>query len=528
MLPDLRNPAIALALVACACQSGDGSAEPVAQDEIAYRVLVRSFFDSDGDGVGDLAGLEAKLDILNDGRPGGDDLGIDVLVVMPLGPSLDAIGYHSLDHREVSPRLGTEDDFRRLAEAAHARSMRLVVEIPLTEVSVAHPTFQEAITDLESEAGQWFRWREEDPGWVEPWEGMKTTTWHPSPRGFYYGAFGRELPQLRVDAPVVRADMMETVRVWRERGADGVRIPAASLAVPAGAGREQWNSEATIRYWADFARDVGAEASAAFTVWLELNGGAGVGERYLAANPDLRVTGPGFGDALTRTIRRGSGTPLRVDTELRPSAGYVLGLEGPRRRRIAEDFRTAPHRSRNALVLQLTLPGTAELFYGQAAGIRHNDVLSDVSRLPPLAWTGDPPTYGFTTGPRGWQSFGEESETRNVAGARADSSSIWSLTRDFVALRDAHPALAEGSFVSLTANDHVAPVVAYARSTDDETIVVAVNVTERPASVGPAFDGASSARVVWGDDGVGPAALVDGGLRFVLPPRAAAIWEVVR
>jgi glycosidase len=527
MFADLRNLAITIAVFGSSCGAAPTIDDPAPPDEVAYRVLVRSFFDSDADGVGDLPGLLEKLDVLNDGAAGGDDLGVDVLVLMPLGPSLDAIGYHTLDQRAIAERLGTEEDVRRLADAVHARSMRLVVELPLSEVSVAHPLFQTALTDLESDAGEWFRWRDTDPEWKQPWEGSQQTTWHPSPRGFYYAAFGRELPQLRVESPVVRAELLETIHVWRNRGVDGVQITSASLAVPTGPGPAQWNTEATVEFWSALAREVQAEAPA-FTVWLDVQGSADVGERYLAAHPGLRVVAPGFSDALVRAVRQGSGTPFRVDADLRPSGGYVLALDGPNQRRVAEDLRAKPDWSRNALVTQLTLPGTPELFYGQAVGMRHNDQLSDLNRLSPLAWTGDAPTYGFTAASRAWQPFGAESEQRNQSSARAIDGSTWNVVRELIELRGAHPALATGELSMLTPGDNVAPVVAYARTTANETLVIAVNVSERPVSVGPVLDGATGGRVIWGDEGVGPAVAGDDGLRFVLPPLAAAVWSVTR
>ena len=134
-------------------------------EAVGYEIFVRSFYDSNGDGIGDFNGITAKLDYLNDGDPNTTtDLGITTIWLMPIFPSPSYHGYDVTDYYSVNPQYGTMDDFRQLLEEAHERDIKVVIDMVLNHTSDQHPWFKEAKKDTTSPYRDWYIWSESDPG----------------------------------------------------------------------------------------------------------------------------------------------------------------------------------------------------------------------------------------------------------------------------------------------------------------------------------------------------------------------------
>ncbi len=135
-------------------------------DTTFYEIFVRSFSDSDGDGIGDFDGLTAKLDYLNDGDPETTtDLGITGIWLMPIMESPSYHGYDVTDYFKVNPEYGTEEDFKRFLEEAHNRGIRVVIDMVLNHTSNDHPWFEDSETPG-AEHDNWYVWSNEDPGFA--------------------------------------------------------------------------------------------------------------------------------------------------------------------------------------------------------------------------------------------------------------------------------------------------------------------------------------------------------------------------
>ena len=141
------------------------------RDAVGYQVFVRSFADSNGDGVGDLKGLISRLDYLNDGKAGGTDLEVNLLYLMPLHPSPSYHGYDVTDYRAINPEYGSLEDFRNLCKEAHQRGMRVIMDWVLNHSSIAHPWFEASVSSNNDAKRDWYIWRDSDPGWTRPWGG---------------------------------------------------------------------------------------------------------------------------------------------------------------------------------------------------------------------------------------------------------------------------------------------------------------------------------------------------------------------
>nr|NIS64151.1 alpha-amylase [Gemmatimonadales bacterium] len=155
---------------------------------VCYEIFVRSFYDSDGDGVGDLEGLIQKLDYINDGDPETRrDLGARCIWLMPINPSPSYHGYDVTDYYRVDPVFGTNDDFKRLVAEAHGRDIRVLIDMVINHSSSEHPYFKHALLYRDSPYRDWYRWAD-SPGPPNEWGG---NNWRRSPvrDEYYYGFF---------------------------------------------------------------------------------------------------------------------------------------------------------------------------------------------------------------------------------------------------------------------------------------------------------------------------------------------------
>jgi alpha-glucosidase len=195
------------------------------QTGIVYQIYPRSFMDSNGDGTGDLPGIEQRLDYLR-------DLGIDAIWISPIFPSPMAdFGYDVSDYTDVHPMFGTLADLDRLVAAAHSRDIKVLLDYVPNHTSDQHPWFIESRRSRTSELRDWYIWHDpsSDGGppnnWVSVFGG---SAWELDPRTgqYYYHAYLKEQPDLNWRNPRVRAAMLDVLRFWLDRGIDGFRVDA--------------------------------------------------------------------------------------------------------------------------------------------------------------------------------------------------------------------------------------------------------------------------------------------------------------
>jgi len=187
---------------------------------VCYEIFVRSFYDSNGDGIGDLNGLIQKLDYVA-------GLGVDCIWLMPVAASPSYHGYDVSDYYRVEPAYGTNDDFKQLVAAAHRRGIALLVDMVLNHSSSEHPYFQAALHDTTSPYRAWYRFAPTAQG----------KDWHHSPvrDEYYYGLFWSGMPDLNYETPAVREEAKQIARFWlRDMGVDGFRLDAVPYLVEQG------------------------------------------------------------------------------------------------------------------------------------------------------------------------------------------------------------------------------------------------------------------------------------------------------
>ncbi|HYV38541.1 MAG TPA: maltose alpha-D-glucosyltransferase [Gemmataceae bacterium] len=195
------------------------------KDAIFYEVYVRGFYDSNGDGNGDLPGLTAKLDYLS-------DLGVNCLWLMPImGSPLKDDGYDVSDFRAIHPSLGTTEDFEKLTAAAHQRSIRIITDLVLNHTSDQHPWFLEARRDPSSPKRDYYVWsdttdRYQDARIIFSDTEHSNWSWDTVAKQHYWHRFYSHQPDLNFDNPAVRQEMLSVMTYWLDRGIDGFRVDA--------------------------------------------------------------------------------------------------------------------------------------------------------------------------------------------------------------------------------------------------------------------------------------------------------------
>ncbi len=502
-------------------------------DAVVYEAFVRSFADGDGDGIGDLAGMEAHLDHLNDGDPATtDDLGVTALWLMPIHPSPSYHGYDVTDHRAVHPDYGSPDDLRALVDAAHARGIRVLLDLVVNHTARTHPWFTEALAG--GPARERYVWADADPSWPAV---AGPRPWHPAGDAWYYGAFDAAMPDLDLRDPWVTDELRAIARFWlTEAGVDGFRIDAAKHLVENGPADQvdQPESRAWLAGFRDAIHAVRPDALVLGEVWAARP----VAARYVAEGALDMATDFATGEAVVAAIGGLNGTALAA-TQAALAPEYAGGLAATFLRnhdqeRLATTFGERIDPLRLAAAILLTGPGVPVLYYGEEIGLPGGK--PDLRIRTPLPWTGSAPGFGFTAGTP-WQPFMDGAETRNVAAQTDDPASLLATYRALIRLRAAHPALgaAGGAWAARTDARNVAAVV---RALGDARIVVLHNVTGRPASEvtvdlaeGP-LCGSPTARLLWSSDGSRPAIAPPtigggGGLAGWRPVAELAPWTTL-
>lgn len=479
--------ALCAALAACAApqprptgttspeaRSAAGDTSAAAPDwtrgDVCYEVFVRSFYDSDGNGIGDLNGLIRKLDYINDGNPASrTDLGASCIWLMPVAASPSYHGYDVSDYYRVEPAYGTNDDFKRLVAEAHRRGIKVLVDMVLNHSSSAHPYFQAALRDTTSPYRSWYRFSPLPLG-KGP---MGAEAWHRSPvrDEYYYGAFSSEMPDLDYHTPAVREEAKKIATFWlREMGVDGFRLDAIPYLVEDGACLMGCaGTHAFLREYAEHIRGIEPSAYTVGEAWGSI-------AAVLPYYPDQLTSYFAFelSDSLLAAVRRGSvggllAGYLRLQDTL-PAYRWSPFLSNHDGTRSMTALGGDVARAKAVATLLLTLPGLPFVYYGEEIGMTGDK--PDPRLRTPMQWS---PGHaaGFSTGTP-WERLQPDSQAINVETERADTGSLLNLYRRLIHLRRANEALATGMLVPLSAGSP--QVAAYLRRTDDHAVLVVANL----------------------------------------------------
>jgi glycosidase len=448
------------------------------QDGVCYEVFVRSFADSDGDGVGDLAGLTARLDYINDGDAASDtDLGANCIWLMPVAQSPSYHGYDVTNYYDIERDYGTKEDFRTFVNEAHGRGIRIIIDMVLNHSSSEHPFFKAALVDRDSPYRDWYTWSPTE----RPMAGYEAPTWHrASTRDeYYYGLFWSGMPDLELADPEVRAETRRIARFWLEDMAvDGFRLDAVAHFFE---DRDRWRHVEAVHPWLrDYAADLRRMSPGVFTVG-EVWDSIGAILPYYPGQLDAYFMFE-VADAIVEAARSGTGqTLVRVVERLQrdiPSGLWGSFLRNHDQTRTMTELNGDVARAKLAASLLLTLPGIPFIYYGEEIGMTGTKADGDPRLRTPMPWTREP-GVGFTSSVP-WEPLHADSLTANVQAHEDDPGSLLNHYRRLIRLRTATTALTRGDFLALGASHNA--VLAYLRRASERTVLVVANLGEEPVT----------------------------------------------
>jgi maltose alpha-D-glucosyltransferase/alpha-amylase len=490
---------------------------------VFYEVLVRSFYDSNGDGVGDLKGLTEKLDYLQ-------WLGVDCLWLPPFfaSPLRDG-GYDISNYHDVLPEFGTIGDFVEFVDAAHRRGMRVIIDFVMNHTSDQHPWFQASRTDPDSEYGDFYVWADDDKGYGDAriiFVDTEASNWtfDPVRKQYYWHRFFSHQPDLNFENPRVQEAIIEALRFWLDLGIDGFRLDAVPyLFEEEGTNCEnlpqtheflkriraeidrlypnrvllceanQWPAD-VVQYFGDPKRGDECHMAFHFPVMPRLFMAVRRESRYpvseiMAQTPEipencqwgifLRNHDELTLEMVTDEERDYMWAEYAKDPQMKANIGI--------RRRLAPLLENDRNQLELFTALLLSLPGSPVLYYGDEIGMGDNIWLGDRDGVrTPMQWTPDR-NAGFSTCTPGRLTlpiimdpvYGYQ--VTNVEAQLQNTASLLHWTRRMIAVRKQNPAFGLGTFVELGGSN--ASVLSFVREFGDDLVMCVNNLSRFPQPV---------------------------------------------
>ena len=502
-----------------AAHSANTTAESAAPSRagsgVYYEIFVRSWYDTNGDGTGDLNGVTAKLDYLK-------SLGVSGIWLMPINPSPSYHGYDVTDYEAINPQYGTMADFERLLSEAHKRGIKVIIDLVINHTSNEHPWFR-AAQDPRDPHHDWYSWA--TPGTnLAAHSAAGDKAWQALPDGRHYlGIFSPGMPDLNYDNPAVRQAMVDVGRFWSRKGVDGFRLDAAR------------------HVYLDFKSQEGDPAVLAKNLawWQQFMQGV------RQVNPEAYVVGevtestpaalaPWFGTLsavfdfplatrLVEAARSGEAGDLpgflqQAQTAFNAAAG-TPGVDAPflsnhDQDRVMSQLDGHAGPMRVAAAMLLTLPGHPYVYYGEELGMR--GVKPDPDLREPMRWERSERSSGETT----WKaSTARDGAAVSVQAELADPDSLLARYRTLIHWRAQIPALRDGALTAFASGN--AHVVGWQLQDAASRVLVLHNLSGQAQTVALG-DGASGFSTIVRQTGSG--ATLD-GRRVMLPPYTSVILQ---
>ncbi len=488
---------------------------PWYKDAIIYELHVRTFMDSDADGVGDFRGLTSRLEYLQ-------DLGVTAIWLLPFYPSpLRDDGYDIANYSGIHPAYGNLRDFRQLLREAHRQGLRVITELVLNHTSDQHPWFQRARrASRTSKYRDWYVWSETPDRYTDAriiFNDFETSnwSWDPVAKSYYWHRFYAHQPDLNFDNPVVQRTMFEVLDFWLDMGVDGLRLDA----VPYLFEREGTNCE-NLSEGHDFLRRLRAHVDRRHTdrmLLAEANQWPEDAVAYFGAGDECHMAfhfpvmprmfmsvrmedrfpmvdildqTPPIADTAQWALflRNHDELTLEMVTDEERDYMYRMYAVDPQMRiNLGIRRRLAPLLGNDRRMIELmngllfSLPGTPVVYYGDEIGMGDNIYLGDRNGVrTPMQWSADRNAGFSRANPQ--QLYlpviidpEYHSEAVNVEAQQANPNSLLWWMKRLIAQRKRHPALGRGSLRMLYPENR--KVLTFLRSHDDDHILVVANLS---------------------------------------------------
>jgi alpha-amylase len=455
--PPVAGPAVDISSIAAA---DPGSSLPADwQHGTFMQIFVRSYADSDGDGVGDLRGLTGKLDYLK-------DLGITGLWLMPITRSQDRDhGYATSDYRNIEAQYGSLADVDELLRQAHARGIGVIMDYVINHSSYENALFANSRIDASNPYRNWYLWQNPRPS---GWNIYGNNPWYGNAAGYYFAAFWDQMPDWNLQNAAVIAYHHNNLRFWLNRGLDGFRFDAVGHLVENGP--SQWNNQAQ-NY--PLMRDVKTLVDSYAKRWM-------VCESPEDAAGFTAACGSAFAFGHHANVVRaskGDGAAVQsVANYFKTASANVANLlanhDSFAGQRLYDQFGGNQAQYKLAAATLLLQPGTPFLYYGEEIGMAGAASLSGDPKLrTPMSWTGNASNAGFTSGVP-YRSLSANVASFNAQAQAGDPNSLHAFYKSMIGLRNSVPAIARGGFEGSVV---VGSAHGFVRRLGNERAVVAIN-----------------------------------------------------
>jgi alpha-glucosidase len=479
------------------------------QNAVFYELYPRSFADSNGDGIGDLNGIDSRLGYLK-------DLGVDAIWISPCYPSPQVdFGYDVSDYENIDPMYGTLKDFDRLAHDAKKRDIRIVMDFVLNHTSPQHKWFIDSASSRTSAHRDWYIWRDGKAPGVPPnnWiSGFGGSAWQFDPKTgqYYYHYFAVGQPDLNWRNPAVEKAMFDVTRFWYKHGVSGFRLDAVDLLFedpnlqdnPVLPGKNDLGDPNMENKYNDKLPEVHSELKKLRAVADQYNAVL-IGETYTSNRDELKEYYGDHNDEIQMPmdfmfceVNKLSPAEFRTQIANAESTGgwpvYVISNHDMTRS--YNRYGDGKHNDQIAKLMAgmyLTLRGTPIMYYGEELGMENNDPVrkEDVKdpigiagwpaekgrdgERTPMQWN-DSAYAGFSpTSP--WLPIPASFKTHNVSSELADPASVLQFYRHLLTLRHQERALLYGDYVAL--NPDNPKILSYLRRYKNEAVLVVLNMS---------------------------------------------------
>ena len=454
-----------------------------------YEVFVYSFYDSDGDGIGDLKGLTEKLDYINDGDLATDtDLGCDGIWLMPIMPSTTYHKYDVTDYCDIDSEYGTMEDFEVFVQECHDRGINVIIDLVINHSSTQHEWFKTAAAYLkelpegaepdltECPYVDYYHFsRDKQGGYCE----LPGTDW------YYEAQFWSEMPDLNLASEAVRTELTEIVDFWLKKGVDGFRLDAA---------KEYYTGNTTanvevLTWFNDMVKEQKSDAYIVAEVWTDMDTFAQYYEsgidscfNFAFAEQSGTITNvvrgssvsgaKSYGTSLVRlqeTLDAHSDSyidaPFYTNHDMARGAGYYAGDYGENQIKMSQ-------------AMNLLMTGSAFLYYGEELGMKGSG--KDENKRAPMYWSKDENATGMCKGPADMEAF--EMKYDSFAEQQDDGNSIYQFVKETIQLRNSYPAIMRGrvTLEEALSNENVCVI---RKTYEGQEVLLAFNISQETQTI---------------------------------------------
>ena len=436
---------------------------------VYYEIFVRSFSDSNGDGIGDIPGIIQKLDYLK-------ELGIKGIWLTPVHPSPTYHKYDVIDYRAIDSEYGTINDMKRLVKEAHARDISILMDYVVNHTSSEHPWFKSARLNTSSPTRDHYLWAQESEKYrwqAQPYNQGLPWQWHivdstDASKGRYYGFFWREMPDLNFDHPEVRKTMIDNAIFWlKEVGIDGFRLDAAQHVY------ELNEHHKSIAWWEEFRKGVESVKKDVYLVGEIVNADSIVTGYFSGLKANFHFD---LGKQILSLLKEEKAPSNFIEKLSASIANHkakrndcidAIFLTNHDQDRIMSELSGSEAKARLAASILLTLPGQPYLYYGEEIGMLGKK--PDEAIREPILWT-DNGKDSFTTT---WEKLRFNLDEKNsVESQKKNPNSLYHHYKELIALRHSSVDLHSGDIQTIDLKDDV---LAYVRG----SMLIVHNLTSK-------------------------------------------------